>query len=287
MALVKWMQASVLIVVTEASWRMNASPKAAGLPQVVEEKSDCGNCYGAGSPGECCNTCEEVKAAYLKMGWRLKLHTVSQCHKEAFRETMQDQFATEGGCQLYGQLSLSQASGSFYIAPHKSLHKESIKLAGGLFDLLELIAFTFDQFNISHAVNSLTFGDQFPGISSPLDGQVRRLQDTHGMYQYYVKIVPTKYSYLSGRVVESNQYSVTEHLRHLSPGSGKGLPGVYFYYEISPLQATFQERRKGLLPFVTSLCAILGGTYSIMGVVEILLNKMTSYLPGAAELLQR
>ncbi len=41
-----------------------------------------------------------------------------------------------------------------------------------------------------------------------------------GMYQYYVKVVPTRYKYLAGNEIESNQYAVTEHMRHLSPGSG-------------------------------------------------------------------
>jgi len=26
--------------------------------------TDCGSCYGAGAPGECCNSCEEVRACY-------------------------------------------------------------------------------------------------------------------------------------------------------------------------------------------------------------------------------
>ena len=58
----------------------------------------------------------------------------------------------------------------------------------GFFNLLDLIAFTFDQFNISHTINSLSFGDNFPGIKSPLDGESRIVEDTHGMYQYYIKV---------------------------------------------------------------------------------------------------
>ena len=37
---------------------------------------------------------------------------------------------------------------------------------------------------------------------------------------------------MDGREVASNQYSVTEHLRHISVGSGRGLPGVWFFYEV-------------------------------------------------------
>jgi hypothetical protein len=95
--------------------------------------------------------------------------------------------------QIYGHLELNRASGHFHIAPHKKLHTAANGAGpeAGLFNLLDLISFTFDQFNITHTVNALSFGDHFPGIKSPLDGQKRKIEDTHGMYQYYVKIVPT------------------------------------------------------------------------------------------------
>ena len=189
---------------------------------------------------------------------------------------MRDQFAKDGGCQLYGQMELNKASGHFHVAPSKNLHHGGVK--AGMFSLMDLISFTFDQFNITHTVNSLSFGDQYPGISSPLDGQRRSVEDTHGMYQYYIKVVPTRYKALGKAEFESNQYSVTEHVRHLSPGSGRGLPGIYFYYEISPISALIKEKRKGaLLPFITSCCAILGGVFTVMGLVDVILGSFVAW----------
>lgn len=237
------------------------------------DDSACGNCYGAGTPGMCCNTCADVKEAYERSGWRFKAHGIAQCQRESFMENMRDQFAEDGGCQIYGSLVLNKASGHFHISPHKDLHKGGTQ--PGLFTLMDLLSFTFDQFNITHTVNSLSFGDTFPGIASPLDGQRRLVMDTHGMYQYYVKVVPTRYRGLGRDEIESNQYSVTEHLRHLSPGSGRGLPGIYFYYEISPIQAVFEERRvESWFRFFTSCCAILGGVYTVMGLVDALIGAL-------------
>lgn len=224
--------------------------------------------------------------------------------------------------------------------------------SAGLFNLMDLISFTFDQFNISHTINTLSFGDNFPGISSPLDGQTRMVVDTHGMYQYYIKVVPTRYKPLYGGsgstvgsnqggnnlgmftsmmnsilgtgatittttssfddtatagssnatttttttkkkrsntkdnsnnnynneyYIQSNQYSVTEHMSHLSPGSGRGLPGIYFNYEVSPVQALFEEKRGGMIGFLTSICAIIGGAYSVMGLVDLFLNFLMGF----------
>lgn len=234
------------------------------------QPNKCGNCYGAGRHGQCCNSCQDVKDAYARLGWHFKPQGIVQCAAEAALETLKDQNAEDGGCQVYGRLSLGRSSGHFHIAPHQKMH--DTKLQSNVFTLLDLLSFTFDQFNVSHTVNSLSFGDHYPGIRSPLDGQTRALKDTHGMQQYFIKVVPTKYERLDGTVISSNQYSVTEHMSHLAPGSGRGLPGVYFYYEVSPIQSYVQEKQRRLFPFLTSLCAIVGGAFSLMGMVELLLN---------------
>ncbi len=38
----------------------------------------------------------------------------------------------------------------------------------------------------------------------------------------HFQIVPTTVKYRNGTSVQTNQYSVTEHLRHVNPGSGRG-----------------------------------------------------------------
>ena len=235
----------------------------------AEKAKGCGNCYGAGTEGECCDTCEDVRRAYERLGWRFRTQDIAQCLRDAYLETQEDQNAEDGGCQLYGHMMLQRASGHFHIAPHKVVHQGAMQ--AGLLSLRDLLSFTFDQFNITHTINSLTFGEPFPGINYPLDGQQRSLQDTHGLHQYYIKVVPTTYKKLGAEhAIESNQYSVTEHSRHLSPASDRGLPGVYFYYEISPVQAAFEERRttRTLARFITSVCAIVGGLFTVMGIVE-------------------
>jgi len=248
----------------------------------VEEDDDhddddtCGNCYGAGKAGECCQTCDDVKRAYKRLGWTVKLHEVKQCQALASAETLKEQYAEDGGCQVYGGVELNKASGHFHIVPHNNIRNLKSGRQGGVINLMDLLSFTFDQFNISHTVNSLSFGNHFPGIASPLDGEQRHVKDTHGMYQYYVKIVPTTYERVDGSEIESNQYSVTEHLRHLSPGSGRGMPGVYFYYQVSPISAQFVETRKPFMQFLTSTCAIIGGTFTVMGIIDVVVSNVVS-----------
>jgi len=70
------------------------------------------------------------------------------------------------------------------------------------------------------------------------------------------QVVPTVYKYLDGREVASNQYSVTEHLRHINVGSGRGLPGVWFFYEVSPVHAVFEETRKSWLQVTNPILVV-------------------------------
>jgi hypothetical protein len=71
------------------------------VPQVPAPTAmGCGNCYGAGAKGQCCNTCDEVRVAYEKIGWHFKPQGIAQCASEAFLSNLKDQFAEDGGCQV-------------------------------------------------------------------------------------------------------------------------------------------------------------------------------------------
>ena len=62
------------------------------IPSAIHERVEgkveggeggCGDCYGAGDEGECCDTCDDVKRAYRRKGWGLSNNDdVSQCTKE-------------------------------------------------------------------------------------------------------------------------------------------------------------------------------------------------------------
>lgn len=86
--------------------------------------------------------------------------------------------------------------------------------------------------------------------------------------------MPTRYVFLNGTAIQTNQYSVTEHLRHVNPGSNRGLPGVFFFYEVSPLHVEIVEGyRKGWVAFFTSVCAIVGGVVTTIGMIDQFLHS--------------
>ena len=84
-----------------------------------------------------------------------------------------------------------------------------------------------------------------------------------------LSVVPTQYSHLTSlSPLQTNQYSVTEHYRQTNPKEGQGLPGVFFFYELSPIMVHRAETRMGIFHFLTQLCAILGGVFTIAGMVD-------------------
>jgi len=230
----------------------------------VEEIEDCGSCYGAGEEGECCDTCDDVKRVYTRKGWHIQNpDDIDQCR----REKNKSQEGEGEGCNVHGLVSLDSGGGSFHLAPGREMNP--LMDPSDISSIFDLLLRTFEQFNMTHTVHKIRFGDEFPGNKNQLDGENRVIADGYGMYQYYFKIVPTLVKFKNGTSIQTNQYSVTEHLRHVNPGGGRGLPGVFFFYEISPLHVEIvEDYRKGYLGFFTSVCAIVGGVVTTFGLLD-------------------
>jgi hypothetical protein len=157
-----------------------------------DETEMCGSCYGAGDEDECCNTCDDVKRAYQRKGWNFEPNLdVQQCH-----HTQNSNKMVGEGCNVHGIVSLSSGGGNLHITPGHEL--ENFGKTFAFTDLTDLIAQSFETFNVTHTVNKLRFGREYPGDIHQLDGEVRKIDDTSGMFQYYFQVVPTEYRFLNG-----------------------------------------------------------------------------------------
>ena len=50
--------------------------------------------------------------------------------------------------------------------------------------------------------------------------------------------------------------------------TGRNLPGVFVFYDIHPIQVRFEESKTSLTHFLTSVCAIVGGVWTVSGIVD-------------------
>ncbi|KAH7531127.1 hypothetical protein JRO89_XSUnG0017100 [Xanthoceras sorbifolium] len=81
-------------------------------------------------------------------------------------------------------------------------------------------------------------------------------------------VVPTVYTDVHGHTIQSNQFSVTEHFRNADVGRLQTLPGVFFFYDLSPIKVTFTEEHVSFLHFLTNVCAIVGGVFTVSGILD-------------------
>ncbi|KAK9073947.1 hypothetical protein SSX86_006545 [Deinandra increscens subsp. villosa] len=227
--------------------------------EIAHNETYCGSCYGAElSADDCCNSCDEVREAYRRRGWGLmNPDLIDQCKREGFVQRIK---AEEGeGCNLHGSLEVNKVAGNFHFV--KSFHLANMHVSH------DVKSFEDDSYNISHKINKLSFGDHYPGIINPLDGVHWSQSIPNGMYQYFLKVVPTVYTPLKGAVIRSNQFSVTEHYKG-PEGRQRSLPGVFFFYDLSGIKVNFTETHTSFLHFLTNICAIVGGIFTVAGIVD-------------------
>ncbi|XP_039006772.1 endoplasmic reticulum-Golgi intermediate compartment protein 3-like isoform X2 [Hibiscus syriacus] len=219
---------------------IESRPDTIGAPKIEKplqrhggrlEKNEtyCGSCFGAEqSDDDCCNSCEEVREAYRRKGWAMtNADLIDQCKREGFFERIKEEDGE--GCNIHGSLEVNRVAGNFHFAAGKSFHQSSF-----FFD--DLISFQ-DSYNISHRINRLAFGEYFPGAVNPLDGGQWTHKTSNGMYQYFIKVVPTIYTDIRGRTVNSNQ-------------------------------VTFREEHISFLHFITNICAVIGGIFTVAGIID-------------------
>ncbi|CAG0880914.1 unnamed protein product [Cyprideis torosa] len=235
----------------------------------------CGSCYGAETKEmPCCNTCDQVKLAYRVRGWAIsRLGEIEQCKDTA--DAIALQRALSEGCQLRGNLEVNRVGGNFHFAPGKSFVHDHIHVHN-------LEALSLGDVNLTHTIRHLSFGMNIPGKTNPLDGTHHVALDSAMMYNYYLKIIPTMYQKLDSSFIETNQFSVTLNAKGRS--DSQGIPGVFFSYDFSPLMVKYSEKSKSFGHFAVGVCAIIGGVFTVAGLLDAFIYRSTNALKKKVEL---
>ena len=233
---------------------------------VRNDGKTCMSCYGAERmPGQCCNTCEDVRRAYESKGWSFKITDVSiiQCAKERLEQAKR--LSSHEGCNLFATMKVKRVQGNIHFIPGKTF----THLGQHLHDIG---GDDVQSLDISHTIHTLQFGESYKGLSNPLDNTKQEGGAGGGKYQYFIKVVPTRIDKISGGAgtLETNQYSVTEHFAHLKHDGQGFLPGVFFLYDLSPIKVHIYEERPygSVVHLLLQLCAIGGGVFTVLGLID-------------------
>ncbi|CCK70297.1 endoplasmic reticulum-Golgi intermediate compartment family protein KNAG_0E00290 [Huiozyma naganishii CBS 8797] len=275
-----------------ASFKLDA--EAAQLPPT--DPDYCGSCYGSRDQTRndeldpankvCCNTCSSVREAYLDAGWAFfDGKNIEQCEREGYVDKI-SQRITEG-CRIKGGVRLNRVQGNIHFAPG-----DAFRSARGHFHDTSM----YDQtgsLNFDHIIHHLSFGPSVDNMQSlekasnvaiaPLDGkQVLPRYDSHAyQYTYFTKIVPTRFEYFSGSVIETTQFSSTFSARPIGGGTTEtatytsgGTPGLYFNIEMSPLKVIHKEQNKiSWSGFLLNCITSIGGVLAVGTVVDKILYR--------------
>eukprot|EP00898_Chlorokybus_atmophyticus_P000082 jgi/Chlat1/1074/Chrsp110S01542 len=197
-----------------------------------------------------------------------------QTQQEYLKEVsvIQTALAAGEGCRVFGHLDVSRVAGNFHISVH-----------GHSMPVLEQVFGVAGKINVSHSIHSMSFGPPYPSMHNPLDGFDRILDELHaGTFKYFLKIVPTTYKHLHQGIVATNQYSVTEYFSPTTT-TDQSIPAIYFVYDFSPITVTIAETRKSLAHFLTRLCAVVGGSFAVTGMLDKWIYRVVTALSGPSK----
>lgn len=189
------------------------------------------------------------------------------------------------GCQVSGHLMVNRVPGNFHIQARSKSHD----LSGAMT-------------NLTHRVNHLSFGEpheesivihsrEIKMKKSPklerilkqvpprykkfntIDGNVYQTEKYHEAFHHYIKVVSThlqmgkgvRNSLMTYQFLEQNQivhYDETD------------VPEARFSYDISPMSVVVEKDGRKWYDYMTSVCAIIGGTFTTLGLIDGLFNMV-------------
>ncbi|KAL6196366.1 hypothetical protein ACLB2K_031981 [Fragaria x ananassa] len=175
-----------------------------------------------------------------------------------------------GGCRIEGHVRVKKVPGNLIISAHSGTH-----------------SFDASQMNMSHYISHLSFGRTIaPKVTSDVKRLIPYLGRSHerlnGRYfinhrdiganvtiEHYLQIVKTEViTGRSNKLIEEYEYTA-----HSSLIQSLNIPVAKFHFELSPMQVLVTENEKSFSHFITNVCAIIGGVFTVAGILDSILHN--------------
>ena len=187
-------------------------------------------------------------------------------------QKIKEQFDNQEGCRVIGNLSVNKVPGNFHLGTHAygAWIKQAVPDSNKL--------------DMGHTVNHLRFGDnediekirqQFvEGVLDPLDNTSREKTGAQQIdFEYYLKVVPTTYE-KEDLQISVHQFTSNNHEQFGSTTA------IYFRYELSPVTVRYTQTNQSAFTFIVQICAIIGGVFTVVGIIDSLLHASVKALFG-------
>jgi len=175
-------------------------------------------------------------------------------------------------CQISGYLMVNRVPGNFHVIADSVNHNLNPSMT-----------------NLTHTVNHLSFGDPIIIQSrrtqrnlinvpsehkqfTPLDGVTFINQEFHRAFHHYIKVVSTQID-TEKRASPINTYQFIAQSQSVHYKEDE-VPEARFSYDISPMGVVVGKEGRKWYDYLTSLFAIIGGTFTTLGLIDATLYKM-------------
>jgi len=170
------------------------------------------------------------------------------------------------GCRVAGHLAVRKVPGSLKLYLHSPEHDHVV-----------------EKLNSSHSVNELWFGEPLSKLettrlptadaaelmsptSHRLDNMAFMSEESGHSHVHYLKVVTKVIKHQSKRLHDTIAYKYTVHSNRYD--SKDGVPAIEFTYDLSPISIVLEQERMPVYRFITSSCAIIGGVFTVIGLLE-------------------
>lgn len=178
-----------------------------------------------------------------------------------------------GGCRIEGHVRVKKVPGNLVISARSGSH-----------------SFDTSTMNMSHIISHLSFGRTIaPRVMSDVKRLIPYLGRSHDRLngrefinhrdlganvtiEHYLQIVKTEVvtrrSSREHTLIEEYEYTA-----HSSLAQTVHIPVAKFHFELSPMQVLITENPKSFSHFITNVCAIIGGIFTVAGILDAALHN--------------
>ncbi|EPS61947.1 hypothetical protein M569_12845, partial [Genlisea aurea] len=186
-----------------------------------------------------------------------------------------------GGCRIEGFVRVKKVPGNLIISARSASH-----------------SFDASQMNMSHFISHFSFGKTVaPRVMTDLKQLLPRIGGSHGRLnglsyvsnpsdsnvnvtiEHYLQVVKTEVVTRWYESVEEYEYTAHSSLVH-----SLDIPVAKFHFEPSPMQVLITENSKSFAHFVTNVCAIVGGVFTVAGILDSIFHSSVNLLKKKVEL---
>ncbi|XP_046361170.1 endoplasmic reticulum-Golgi intermediate compartment protein 1-like [Haliotis rufescens] len=159
------------------------------------------------------------------------------------------------GCRFESFFLINKIPGNFHVSTHSAVEQPPNP-------------------DMTHMVHKLRFGMEMEegktvkGSFNSLENVDKSKSNPLSTHDYILRVVPTVYEDIQGAARYPYQYTHSYRDIVQYHHGGAAVPAIWFRYDLSPITVRYKEKSKPFYTFLTTVCAIVGGTFTVAGIID-------------------